>query len=1306
MRGAFFLIAAAALLSLASAQACQISEMNAADQNQWFSNIFGYFAEEVNGLKESALKNNVPGQVQQVNVYSESQEGYQVRTIASLLNTDPYALGSEFGVYADRTLSKAEAERIGRKEGDRLSKDDVLNYKLSKAQVLTISSRQPDKAGMINKLLGTSPGITQEVSPYQNVKVRMPNTQKDVPLSTILDLPEINSSDCYVSNSDVKGRLEFIAVLDKDLRLGSAYSSAQAPGQQISYSRATASIGPYDGSVVVPAQFERYVTAIGNWASLDMYLTIAESLYISYDVTLIKGQIAKKTAAREELSRLSATGMKDWPKASTAYDQLVPKTGKTLVIEGKTYGASDLKQLYIERSAIPQEQGGITAQKFEEMTHEYFTVPPGGAITQNDVSDSIKAVEGLGLNKEMLTLSSEERVMTDLAKKVQQRTVTTFAFGLGWLGPARFALDLAGSLLLETSAAGRDQYFDFYINNGKYLSDFRKSTDFLGTGGVTDFASDIFGTGVPTKAYETGSVYLINNPRVDRDKATAASTSIKQEAGRWAINFHWEQDEEGADGVMFEDIRDIKDYTSIAFSSRNQIINVGADRQKLTSELYRAAEIAAPAFNFLLYRVESLPASAVGLGQLAIYNIVIKNFIDPAGFNKDEQCDPERVSTFINMYKGLVIASQLEVYALYVGGPVGVLQKAKNMAEFLGLAAKTTVGKTLTAAAEVAANAGQRAFQSKFSNALLFLDPLQLAKQLYGTRGQRYVSYCKDNEYKVVTWQKLSSEKKKGLTDTIQQTGLNQLTKGLNIGDALAGLGQKVQAAQLTDILSFRAFYSGAAGSLNSPKLVYLHLDSGTMQWHSVYNQLNNKQACFRTNYQAENGDAFVVDGSAGVKKLVNGTAVLNLDSPDWKARALMKQDKPGLAMTLVPNKIITAALACGPAPVMEVDAKGRLSAGMGCPGIDCLVSGVLQVTGQTDFSNAIGAVASVKTEKGEITVANGLIYYNAYSGDAANKEVRIPSYEAEDAGIREAGKVVITGEGKVIVSGYVSSKPGEIDAGYLNTIIAENARIEFNPATGTLTAAVYSLGSLLGNSILGMDNKPATNKDAAGKDVPALRVDNVRAKAGYEAEADQFNKALQQIQGATGGFQMLDTPNYQFLFTTDANGNPVLRILDKKTGQVREIPITGPITRDANGNIVVPTKDGNFTFKVDMKDGTPMLSVNGPGISELALLLSAKGQNGILTYNPATGAWEVWNGQDIPWNQNFAKNGLSIFGGEAAKGTSQESFLAIPRGQGTGYTTSPLAAMPAWPEGAWLLAMVGAAAAGAALVRIRWNGS
>jgi len=850
MRKAFFLIAAVALFSLAAGQ-CQISEMTPAETSQWLKNIFGFVAEELNGLREDALKRNVPGQVQQVTVYAGAPEAWSVREIAGLTNTDPLALARELGVYPGKRATKTDAERTGKKEGEVLSEEDVLDYKLTRAQVLDIANRRPGTAGVLNKLLGVAPGPEKEVSPHENMKVRMPGEQKDIPLSAIMNLPEINSSDCFLSSSHVAGRLEFIALLDKDLRLGSKYSAAKAAGQHISYSRAMASIGPYDSSIVIPAQFERYVIAIGNVAAVDMAFTIVASLYTAFDVASAKAQVARSKEAVSKVTMVSPTGAQEWPVVAPAYEHLLDGT---VTYQGKTYTAKDLKEAFW--------RGDVDVSTFRKLTSEFkLTVPPDKVKeAQEAVDKAAKAIERQRFEDTINAYTAEIVDMEYMSQKLQQRLITTFAFGLAWLGPARFALNLANSLLLESTAAEKDQYFDLYINNKEVLSKFRKSTDFMGLGGVVDLASDVLAKGVPTKVYETKEVFLVNRPTGDRDKPVEASTGLTQEGGRWKISFGWEKDSE-AEGVFFEDIRGLGDYTSIAFSSKNKRIDLVTSRQKLLAQTYYALQLVAPAMNFLLYGREMLPASALGLGQLMIYNFIVSHFIDPENYNPNEVCKKEIVDQYIYEYEFLVGAGVAETILLYPGGPT------VKLAEYLVKKGLTSLGDFFKALTGKIVEAGWGSLGSKLSRAVLILDPIQLAKQLYATRGQRYVSYCKDNEYKVVAWQKLSAEKKKGLTETIQQTGIEQLTKGLNIGQALSGLGQQVKAAQLSDVLSFRSFYYDPSGQLDAQKLYYLHLDGATREWHTVLGQV---KACFKTNLQSKDGTTvFTLDENGDRKSVV-----------------------------------------------------------------------------------------------------------------------------------------------------------------------------------------------------------------------------------------------------------------------------------------------------------------------------------------------------------------------------------------------------------------------------------------------------
>ncbi|MFH1107509.1 MAG: hypothetical protein V1787_06485, partial [Candidatus Micrarchaeota archaeon] len=256
--------------------------------------------------------------------------------------------------------------------------------------------------------------------------------------------------------------------------------------------------------------------------------------------------------------------------------------------------------------------------------------------------------------------------------------------------------------------------------------------------------------------------------------------------------------------------------------------------------------------------------------------------------------------------------------------------------------------------------------------------------------------------------------------------------------------------------------------------------------------------------------------------------------------------------------------------------------------------------------------------------------------------------------------------------------------------------------------------------------------KDEKGRDSPAVAISSVVPAVGSEKEVQTFNNALKEIQrdsttGAPGGFQVLETPNTRYEFhTNNVTGSPQLSVYEKirenqtitnpdgSTSTVERVTeqkakdyaITGPMTQNGK-DLVVPTDKGDFRINIDQKDGQPTLSASGPdGFREIAALLAARGQNGILAFDPRTGLWYALNGQDIPWNQDFANKGLSYYNSaDGARGVAGDNLLGPRRtGTATDSTGSNPFALPMFPENnpAVALLMIFAVVAGAAVIRYR----
>ncbi|HEV8289343.1 MAG TPA: hypothetical protein VGQ00_00090, partial [Candidatus Norongarragalinales archaeon] len=110
-------------------------------------------------------------------------------------------------------------------------------------------------------------------------------------------------------------------------------------------------------------------------------------------------------------------------------------------------------------------------------------------------------------------------------------------------------------------------------------------------------------------------------------------------------------------------------------------------------------------------------------------------------------------------------------------------------------------------------------------------------------------------------------------------------------------------------------------------------------------------------------------------------------------------------------------------------------------------------------------------------------------------------------------------------------------------------------------------------------------------------------------------------------------------------------------------------------------------------ENGRPLIKVNGPeGFSEIAQLLAARGPGGFISFDPNTGAWYAFNGQDIPWNNDFTRKGLSFLGSpDGARGIAEDNrFAPVPRpsSQQGLYGLGPIS-VPSWPEQTPLAALM-----------------
>lgn len=581
------------------------------------------------------------------------------------------------------------------------------------------------------------------------------------------------------------------------------------------------------------------------------------------------------------------------------------------------------------------------------------------------------------------------------------------------------------------------------------------------------------------------------------------------------------------------------------------------------------------------------------------------------------------------------------------------------------------------------------------------------------SQAENYVSSCADPEYKILTYQKMPEAVKKkasGVAEKLQP--VTDVLSQLGIGTAVQQAFSKNETplSQMTEVLNFKAGLKDQRGLVQPEALYYIQIEKSAFSAKSsLFDQLSGKGCPFAENYQSGDLTARLsaTDGVALYDK--NGNLLQKFDSDDWKLRALDRLLSQDNGRVILPNKLLETNTGGCSGPFLNVFYDGRISFAGSCSAITCLKDGLSRLTNRPvgdDLTLFFGKVSTVVTDQGIASIAGNEISFTRLSsaGGKIGTEVNAPSID-DKSKLQQAqllgSTLQVDGGGRVFLSGPSGSSVSGQEIGLLKTIIGSQGKIEFDAASKQLYLFVYALSASNSQNIKDF-GLLTTAKNADGSTTPKL---GASEKTGAETGLQQ---ALAQIQG-DGGMQSFETKDHIYAFTKDANGNPILRVIDKKTGQATDYRITGPVESDGKGNLVVPTDKGNFVFGFKQgADGGPVVDVKGPdGLSELLPLLVARGQNGILTFNPTTGAINVYNGQDIPLSPEFAQKGIA-FSGDAAgnvRGVPQDNFFSPAAATTTQRAaTSPLA-LPSWPrELLALIAMLAVLAVCVVLVRFKFS--
>ncbi len=1326
-------------VSLQASVFCRVSEMTPQEVQSLWANTLGFSPNEINFLPfaealknmQDAGKHRFPPSVQGAVIGGEEISLIQV---AGILGVSEQQAAKDLRLREYCQSLKAEEVKPC------LDKyfDDKGRVKTTASIPVSVAEKYAQQVGkpknfVVEQLqkMGLLPGRVTGIAPEEkpgkcrDLKIVVAGGtpgRNEASLCDLLKAQEMNPKQCALDNENIQGRVTYAVLLDKDLNYCSSTSKqcqegkfvSSASGEEVDQldseqhlvgSEVTGfmNLGANGANMLIPSFYEDWVSYSSTWNKYDLLVSTILAVGSLHFGRAASEELAAAKAELSELRASQAQGTRAaqfFSETSQSYRDLenLLRTNPTgvnpLDIQftrevTNRLGSESAKKvrdklavgnLYLTGEEL-DELFGVTGNVGRAIPAEFQTEVGQVARSMQaykSVEDPVKKLEA-----ETKLLKKRADAYADIAKYAGRRVYLGLILGATWLGPARILYSINDRVFfsLKGSTPAKDSFAKLYVNHPEIAGKFRKASDLFGTGRLLESVANTFGTSfsAPSKAFSAGKVFLINNPKgID---SSNSFTSIST-ADNIKIKTSWRGD---SYATNFEDVSSFSEndkYTSLQFKLYNTFPNVVVNT-KNQAILYSYVLTLIPQFIFARGVAQTVGApSILGITTFLLVNDYIVSF-DPYMY-KGQECDKATLAHFKTGYAASTIAG----WALMVLPSLSLFKKI-----------------ALAQSAWVKAPIGTLNFINNIQTPFAF-------QWYFGSKAQQYVSSCADPEYKVLTYQKLPEAVKKkvsGVAEKLQP--VTDVLSQLGIGTAAQQAFQQKEnpLSKMTEILNFKAGLKDQKGFVQPEALYYLQIEKSVFSAKGgLFDQLAGKGCPFAENYLSNDKAVRLsaTDGIAFYDK--NGNTLQKFDSDDWKLRALARLMTQENGRVILPNKLFEANIAGCAGTLLNILYDGRISFATSCNAIDCLKQQLSALTKRIvsdDLTPFLGRVSTVVTDKGVTSISGNEISFTRVSSTSGKIGTEVNAPSIDDKNTLQQTQLLgstlqVSSDGRVFLSGPTGSSVSGQEIGFLKTIIGSQGKIEFDTVNKRLYLFVYVL-SASGVQAIKDFGVVGTAKNADGSTTPKL---SITEKTGMESGLQQ---ALQQIQGA-GGIQSFETKDHIYAFTKDAQGNPILRVIDKKTGQATDYRITGEPYRDANGNLVVPTDKGNFVFGFKQgPDGGPWVEAKGPdGLSEFLPLLAARGQNGILTFNPTTGAINVYNGQDIPLSPEFAQKGIA-FSGDAAgnvRGVPQDNFFAPPAPTTTaGGGVSPLA-LPSWPrELLAFLAMLAALAASIALVRLKY---
>ncbi|MFH0714087.1 MAG: hypothetical protein V1722_00400 [Candidatus Micrarchaeota archaeon] len=1286
---------------------CEVNEMTPEQVQLFWIQTQNFRGDQINSKTDEALMTTKPsGTTINLNVNNfPADSGEKVHPfvdIARLLGLDEKKRKE-----AAQFLGKRETDRISNKEAHQLAKKYEKNE------------------GEFGTLLDAFRGTASEESPaYESYKLKT-NGGGEIPSTALQGKTPID--ECIINNAHVQGKASYVVSTSKDVAI--AADSSQTQSEKVNFLHSTNTLGSLDlqgaSTLIIPKHYKELVTRLKKWLAADLLASIGQTtVFFGEKNALSKSQEKLKEIVERKrdfgLDQIAFSRIQDSPLKLEVYglgsrlsvtkselQQSVEKmqlnfirmhAGNVEITDdviarlntdpqfATRYNSLQKIQNELESatSLKPTDPADDIYQKYKNDLHGVAGINDADQIEIQNAQERLRTNQDYVKTLNDLNGKTYKADLEKVKRKLAGRTGESWfrlAMGMAWLGPGRFVFELADGVdfVPISNKAFAENYVTIMADNTDLAGEFRRATNWVLSGTVTDMLSDATGEGIPTAAYRVGNLIIVNNPVEDQTVTGTSVTSLQNNGGKWNIGTEWKGK---SDALVAEQLTTENEYARLPMEVKGQAWNLKIRARQEFSTFYDTMIYLAP---LLSWRILGATDYAVTIFRVAVYDFYVTDFVNPAAFKKDEVCSDEEIDKYVNWYMGATLVNQ------------GLGWAPILTPWFKGLSTVTKVSAALNSKTKIFTGP----FIDKYVKSIgKVLDPVTLAQMYIAGEALDYASNCKDDQYTILAYQQLKKKSAATISDRLQSIGGSDFLSKLNVGQAVKGVGQQVDTATMSEYVNFRAVLENQVSSITADEIYFLHFKGDSIEWiNNIKTNTAQPEMCQRECLDSKTKvccrDATgteCTDKATGVKTQIAG-----------KERSLMAKRFTNLALVLTPNKYISTSLGGCPGNILQIDSSKniQLTSGTTCTGGTCILNQLQYLTGRqvnSDLTSVLGKVTGIYTTSGSVQISDGAIRFNPSEAINDQMEIRSPgagviqtASSSEELAYKQAAMLAIDNNGGVTLSGYITSKsPEQVPAGELITIMTERGRINYMGG-GRVQIFLHTLAQGDAGLINGFTTMPVQYNQCPGYNAPGIKISNLQGYAGPgDQVAAQLNAALQQIQGCNG-MQVLETKDKKIMFGTNANGEPVLRIIDKNTGEVTEARINGPIRREGN-EIIVPTDKGEFRFNIGMgENGQPMLSLTGPnGLQENGPLLRANGLGGMLVFDPATGQWHVLNGQDLAMNDNFAKYGTSY--GRDTKGNfvgSPGADFLSPSSKRVSTSGNSLASLPSWPEESPILLVV-----------------